>query len=72
MRFIWTDPRKPPDCHGTGLIATVVLLVSEVMKGMIGVMPALDLPAMFAGVMKMGVMQAIGWVANFVIGIVLH
>ncbi|GAB4170544.1 MAG: hypothetical protein Kow0020_04870 [Wenzhouxiangellaceae bacterium] len=49
-----------------GLIATVVLSVLMYLKGMMGLMPELNVIAMLAG--KMGSSMAMGWVAHFVIG----
>lgn len=51
-----------------GLIATIVLSVLMVMKGMMGLMPDVDVIAMLAD--KMGSGAAMGWVGHFVIGIV--
>lgn len=49
-----------------GLIATVVLSVLMMLKGMMGVMPDLDVIAMIAGMMGAG--AAMGWIAHFMIG----
>ncbi len=49
-----------------GFIATVVLSAMMVIKGMMGVMPELDVAAMI-GIM-MGASIAIGWVIHFLIG----
>ncbi len=51
-----------------GFIATVVLSLLMVMKGMMGVMPELDVAAMLAGMIGASVM--VGWIAHFVIGTV--
>jgi hypothetical protein len=51
-----------------GFIATVVLSVLMVMKGMMGVMPELDVAAMLAGMIGAPVIA--GWIAHFVIGTV--
>lgn len=51
-----------------GFIATVVLSVLMVMKGMMGVMPELDVAAMLAGMI--GAPVIVGWIAHFVIGTV--
>ena len=51
-----------------GFIATVVLSVLMVMKGMMGVMPELDVAAMLAGMI--GAPVLVGWIAHFVIGTV--
>jgi len=55
-----------------GLAATVVLSLLMVMKAMMGVMPQLDLPKMLAGMMGSPDMPLIGWIAHFVIGIVVY
>lgn len=55
-----------------GLIATLVLSALMVMKTMMGVMPGFDLPAMIAGMMGMPGTPIVGWVAHFMIGIVLY
>lgn len=55
-----------------GLIATLVLSALMVMKAMMGVMPGLDLPTMIAGMMGMPGTPIVGWVAHFMIGIVLY
>jgi len=49
-----------------GLIATIVLSILMYMKGMMGLMPELDIIAMLAG--KMGGSAMMGWVGHFVIG----
>lgn len=49
-----------------GFIATVVLSVMMVIKGMMGVMPGLDVAAMIG--MMMGASVAVGWVIHFMIG----
>ncbi|PKL95824.1 MAG: hypothetical protein CVV18_04005 [Gammaproteobacteria bacterium HGW-Gammaproteobacteria-8] len=49
-----------------GLVATIVLSVLMYMKGMMGVMPELDIISMLAG--KMGGSAMMGWVAHFMIG----
>jgi hypothetical protein len=49
-----------------GFIATVVLSAMMVIKGMMGVMPELDVAAMIG--MMMGASIAIGWVIHFLIG----
>lgn len=51
-----------------GLIATVVLSALMLLKGMMGVMPDLDVIAMIAGMMGAGAMM--GWIAHFMIGAV--
>lgn len=51
-----------------GLIATAVLSVLMLLKGMMGVMPDLDVIAMIAGMMGTGAMM--GWIAHFMIGAV--
>lgn len=49
-----------------GFIATVVLSVLMVMKGVMGVMPDLDVAAMLAGMI--GAPVIVGWIAHFMIG----
>jgi hypothetical protein len=49
-----------------GFVATVVLSAMMVIKGMMGVMPELDVAAMI-GIM-MGAPVAIGWIIHFMIG----
>ena len=49
-----------------GFVATVVLSVMMVIKGMMGVMPELDVAAMIG--MMMGASVAVGWVIPFMIG----
>tara|TARA_R110000822_G_scaffold49434_1_gene129505 strand:- start:45 stop:479 length:435 start_codon:yes stop_codon:yes gene_type:complete len=51
-----------------GFIATVVLSVLMVMKGMMGVMPELDVAAMLAGMI--GAPVIVGWIVHFLIGTV--
>lgn len=53
-----------------GLAATVVLSALMVMKAMMGVMPALDLPKMIAGMMGSPGAPILGWVIHFMIGVV--
>ncbi|MDA3877537.1 MAG: membrane-bound PQQ-dependent dehydrogenase, glucose/quinate/shikimate family [Halothiobacillus sp.] len=55
-----------------GFAATLILSALMVMKAMMGVMPALDLPGMIAGMMGAPNMSAIGWAVHFMIGIVLY
>jgi hypothetical protein len=50
-----------------GMVATVVLSLLMVMKGMMGVMPGLDVVKMLAAMMGAGL--AVGWAAHFMIGI---
>ncbi len=52
-----------------GLAATVVLSVLMVAKGMMGVMPQLDIAKMIAGMMGSPDKPIIGWVVHFMIGI---
>lgn len=52
-----------------GLIATVVLSVMMLAKGMMGVMPELDVIAMLSAMM--GASAAMGWLGHFVIGAVV-
>lgn len=53
-----------------GLAATVVLSALMVMKAMVGVMPALDLPKMIAGMMGSPDTPILGWGIHFMIGVV--
>lgn len=53
-----------------GLAATVVLSALMLMKAMMGVMPALDLPAMIAGMMGSPDTPVLGWAIHFMIGVV--
>ena len=55
-----------------GLAATTVLSLLMVMKAMMGIMPALDLPRMLAGMMGAPDTPLIGWIVHFMIGIVLY
>jgi len=55
-----------------GLAATIVLSLLMVLKAMMGLMPQLDLPKMLAGMMGSPDMLIIGWIAHFVIGIVVY
>lgn len=52
------------------LVATIVLSALMVGKAMMGVMPALDLPMMIAGMMGRPDMPAVGWGVHFMIGVV--
>lgn len=52
------------------LVATIVLSALMVGKSMMGVMPALDLPMMIAGMMGRPDMPAVGWGVHFMIGVV--
>jgi hypothetical protein len=49
-----------------GFIATVVLSAIMVIKGMMGVMPELDVAAMIGMMMRASVM--VGWIVHFMIG----
>ena len=51
-----------------GLVATAVLSLLMLMKGMMGLMPDVDIIAMLAG--KMGGNAMLGWGAHFMIGII--
>ena len=51
-----------------GLVGSAVLAVIFVMKGMMGVMPEMDIIAMLSAMMGMG--TAMGWIAHFMIGTV--
>jgi len=53
-----------------GLVATVVLSILMVLKGMMGMMPELNVIAMLAG--QMGGSVAMGWLAHFVIGAIIY
>lgn len=53
-----------------GLAATVVLSALMVMKAMMGIMPALDLPRMIAGMMGAPNAPLLGWIVHFMIGVV--
>lgn len=55
-----------------GLTATIVLSVLMVLKAMMGIMPALDLPGMIAGMMGVPDQRIVGWVVHFMIGVVLY
>lgn len=52
-----------------GLAATVVLSALMVMKAMMGVMPALDIAQMLAGMMGSPDSPLLGWAAHFVVGV---
>lgn len=49
-----------------GFIATVVLSAMMVIKGMMGLMPELDVAAMIG--MMMGASVTVGWIVHFMIG----
>lgn len=49
-----------------GLVATVVLSMIMVAKGMMGLMPGLNVIAMLSTMMHAG--PAVGWIAHFMIG----
>ena len=51
---------------GAGLAATVVLSMIMVAKGMMGLMPELNVIAMLSSMMKMAPIA--GWIAHFMIG----
>jgi len=53
-----------------GLIATIVLSILMVLKGMMGMMPDLNVIKMLAG--QMGGSITMGWIAHFVIGAILY
>ncbi len=53
-----------------GLAATIVLSALMIIKAMMGLMPALDIPRMIAGVLGSPETPLVGWVGHFVIGIV--
>ena len=50
-----------------GLVATVVLSVMMVLKGMMGVMPELDIISMLASMM--GASALVGWLMHFMVGV---
>jgi hypothetical protein len=52
-----------------GFIATVVLSAMMVIKGMMGVMPELNIAAMIG--MMMGASVMVGWIAKFMIGTIV-
>ena len=52
-----------------GLAATVVLSMIMLMKGMMGLMPELNVIGMLAGMMKSS--ATIAWVAHFMIGTII-
>jgi len=52
-----------------GLVGSAVLAVIFVMKGMMGMMPEMDIIAMLSAMMGMG--AAMGWIAHFMIGTVV-
>lgn len=52
-----------------GFVATVVLSAIMVVKGMMGLMPELDVIAMLGGMMKSSAMMA--WLAHFMLGTVV-
>ncbi len=49
-----------------GTVATVVLSLMMVLKGMMGVMPKLDIISMLAGMM--GASAIVGWIMHFMVG----
>jgi len=53
-----------------GLAATIVLSALMIAKGMMGVMPELDIAKMLAGMMGSPDKPFIGWIVHFMIGIV--
>lgn len=53
---------------GAGFIATVVLSAMMLAKGMMGVMPELDIAAMLGAMM--GASAGMGWLGHFIIGTV--
>jgi hypothetical protein len=53
-----------------GAAATAVLSALMVMKSMMGLMPALDLPKMIAGMMGAPDRPVIGWAVHVMIGVV--
>jgi hypothetical protein len=52
-----------------GLVATIVLSAIMLMKGMMGLMPELDVVAMLAAMMNSSAMM--GWIAHFMIGAIV-
>ncbi|MEP7299052.1 MAG: DUF6789 family protein [Burkholderiales bacterium] len=55
-----------------GLTATIVLSLLMGLNVMMGLMPKLDLPKILAGMMDSPDMPIIGWIAHFMIGIVVY
>ena len=53
-----------------GLAATVVLSTLMAMKAVMGIMPAIDLPRMIAGMMGAPNAPLLGWIVHFMIGVV--
>lgn len=54
----------------SGLVATVVLSILMIMKGMMGLMPDVNVIAMLAK--QMGAGAVMGWAAHFMIGVVAY
>ncbi len=52
-----------------GFVATIVLSALMVIKGMMGLMPELNVIAMLAGMMKTGATMA--WLAHFILGAIV-
>ncbi len=55
-----------------GLAATVVLSALMILKAMMGIIPALDLPAVLAGMMGSLGIPIAGWLVHFFIGLVIY
>lgn len=55
-----------------GLVATIVLSALMVVKGMMGLMPQLDLPKMIGGMMGSPDAPLVGWIVHVAIGIVVY
>jgi len=53
-----------------GAAATAVLSMLMIAKGMMGVMPELDIPPMLANMMGMPDSPLVGWAAHIMIGVV--
>ena len=53
-----------------GLVATIVLSILMLLKGMMGMMPELNVIKMLAG--QMGGSPVMGWLAHFVIGVIIY
>jgi hypothetical protein len=66
------DMRDIPKGILAGLAATIVLSFLMVLKATMGVMPQLDLPKMLAVMMGWPDIPVIGWIAHFMIGIVVY
>ena len=61
-----------PKAIVAGLVATIVLSLLFVMKGVMGIMPQLNLPQMIAGMMGMPDSPIVGWAVHFLIGVAVY